>query len=88
MTAATETGPTLREIVLDALHDAFYARRDGIEGCRGCRRNPAGLCGDHQDDAENARLYEEARKRIEQTPGNQEVLAVLGEISDDSSGGN
>lgn len=64
--ALTEvTAPSLREIVLDALSDAFYARRAEIEGCRDCTRNPAGVCAEHQADNDLANEYEDARKQIE-----------------------
>ena len=55
----------LREVVLDALTDAYYARRAEIQGCRFCARNPAGVCADHEEDNAAALEYEEAHKQIE-----------------------
>jgi radical SAM protein with 4Fe4S-binding SPASM domain len=78
VTAATETRPTLREVVLDSLHDAFYARLSSVEECRSCAVQPAGFGPCHQEDAERAQEYDEARKQIERTPDSPEVLAVLG----------
>jgi hypothetical protein len=77
MSAATTVKPSLREIVLDALTDAWYARRAEIQGCRDCGRNPAGICGDHQADNDAAFEYEQARKQIETAPGDPEVIAVF-----------
>jgi hypothetical protein len=77
MSTATETRPSLRAVILDALDDAYYARRYAIEDCRDCTRNPAGVCGDHQADNDLARDYEEARKQLERSPGDPDVLAVF-----------
>jgi len=76
MSAPVLARPTLREIILDALTDAYWGRRAEIEGCRDCSRNPAGICRDHQDDNAAALEYEQARKQIEHSPGDPEVLAV------------
>lgn len=73
----TLTVPSLREVLIDALDDAYWARRAEIEGCRDCTRNPAGICADHQADNDAAHEYEEARKQIEQSPSDPEVLAVF-----------
>ena len=70
------TRPSLLEVVLDALTDAFYARRAEIEGCRDCARNPAGICADHEADNALALSYEEARKQIEHS-SDEEVAALL-----------
>jgi hypothetical protein len=78
MSTATITGPSLLEVLLDSLNDAYYYRRDRIEGCRDCTRNPAGVCPDHQEDNDLVWHYEQARKRIEHSPGDPELLAALG----------
>jgi hypothetical protein len=65
MTTATSTRPSLREIVLDALNDAYYSRRANVEECRACTRQPAGVCPDHLDDSDLSRAYEDARRQIE-----------------------
>ena len=70
------TRPSLLEVVLDALTDAYYARRAEIEGCRDCTRTPAGICADHEADNALAFSYEEARKQIEHA-SDREVLALL-----------
>lgn len=77
----TATRPSLREVILDALLDAWYARRAEIEGCRDCARNPAGICGDHQSDNDAAWFYDDARKQLERTPGDPAALALLGTIT-------
>ena len=77
----TITKPTLREIILDALDDAFWYRRGEIEGCVSCHRNPAGICADHQADNDLASFFEEARKQIQNSPDSPEVLAVLGDAA-------
>ena len=77
MSTATVTRPTLREVILDALDDAYWYRKGEIEDCRDCTRNPAGICGDHEADNDLARSYEEARRQLQQSPGHPEVLAVL-----------
>lgn len=68
--------PSLREIVLDALTDAYWSRRANVEECRTCTRNPAGVCMEHEADHALASDYEEARKQIEHMPGDPEVVAV------------
>jgi hypothetical protein len=78
----TGTRPTLREIVLDALTDAYYARRTEIEGCRDCTSNPAGICADHQADNAAASEYEEARKQIEHGADPGLIGAVAGELAE------
>jgi hypothetical protein len=80
MSAPALTGPSLREIILDALTDAWYARRAEIEGCRDCARNPAGICGDHQADNDAACEFEQARKQIEHSPSDPEVLGLAGDV--------
>lgn len=86
MTPATGTAPTLREIVLDALSDAYYSRRASVEECPSCTKQPAGVGPCHQEDGNLAREYDEARKQIEQQPDGPEVLAVLGTYSNSSGG--
>lgn len=76
MSTATTARPSLRDIILDALDDAYWAHRAEIEGCRDCARNPAGICADHQDDNTAACDYEQARKHLQQAPGDPEVVAV------------
>jgi hypothetical protein len=76
MTAPTIARPTLREVILDALNDAFYSRRANVEECACCAGHPAGACADHQEDAGLARDYEDARKQVEQ--GTPEAMALLG----------
>jgi hypothetical protein len=80
MSAATVTRPTLREIVLDALTDAYWYRRGEVEDCHQCRRSPAGVCADedHQLSLATSQFYEEARKRLENAPSDAEVVALLG----------
>ena len=80
MSTPVITRPTLREVMADALEDAFWARRAEIEGCTHCTRNPTGICGDHQEDNNRAREYEDARKQLERNPEHPEVLAVLAGI--------
>lgn len=79
MTEVT-TRPSLREIVLDALTDAYWYRRGEVEDCRACRKAAAGICADldHQLSSAAALFYEEARKQIQNSPGDPEVLAVTG----------
>ena len=81
MSITTETPATLRQIVLDSLHDAYWAHRNEIESCSCCRSHPAGACIDHQDDDAAARSYEDARMQIERSPGSPEVLAVLADLN-------
>jgi hypothetical protein len=76
--AATMTRPTLRETVLDALSDGYWTRRANIEECPVCTRHPAGVCAEHMEDSALAQAYEEARKRLENAPGDAEVVALLG----------
>ena len=78
---ATISKPTLREVLLDALEDAYWLRRGQIAGCRDCARVPAGVCADHQADNDAAFEYDEARKQLQRTPGHPEVLAVLGDAA-------
>ena len=88
MSTATITRPaTLREIVLDSLNDAYWSRRANVEECRDCSRNPAGVALCHEEDARLAAEYEEARKQIQNSPGDPEVLAVTGgaALSDEAS---
>jgi hypothetical protein len=79
MSTETITRPTLREIILDSLTDAYWYRKGEVEDCPACRRNPAGVCADedHQLSAAAALFYEQARKRIESAPGDPEVLDLL-----------
>jgi hypothetical protein len=63
--SATATRPSLREILLDALSDAYDFRKDATVDCTACKRQPTGICGDHQADHEAAGEYEAARKQIE-----------------------
>jgi hypothetical protein len=79
-TATVTAPPSLRAVILDALHTAYWAERGEIEDCAVCRRHPAGVCADpdHQDAHARTAEYEEARKRIEFSPGDAEVLAVCG----------
>ena len=74
------TRPSLREIILDALTDAFWCRKGEVEDCPACRRSPAGVCADedHQLSLTAALLYEDARKQLERQPGDPEVVALLG----------
>jgi hypothetical protein len=81
MSTAIITRPTLREVVTDALDDAYWYRRGLIEGCADCPKHPAGICADHQADSALARDYEDARKQIQRTPGDPEVVAVFGEMA-------
>ena len=78
--------PTLREVILDSLNDAYWSRRANVEECRACARQPAGICPDHQEDNALAREYEEARKQIERSPGDAEVLAVFAGLSGTEGG--
>jgi len=78
MSTAATIRPTLREVLLDALEDAYWLRRGQIEGCRDCARNPAGICADHRADNDAAWLYDDARKQLQRTPGHPDVLAALG----------
>lgn len=74
---STATEASLREVILDALNDAYYGRRAEIEGCQVCVKQPAGICADHQGDNASALEYEEARKQLERQPEHPEVLAVF-----------
>ena len=85
MSTPTITRPALREVLADALDDAYWFRRGEIEGCVYCPKNPAGICADHQDDNIRALEYEEARKQIERNPECPEVLAVLADLSGGAS---
>jgi hypothetical protein len=80
MAAETITPPTLREIVLDSLTDAYWYRKGEVEDCPACRRSPAGVCADedHQLSLAASQFYEEARKRLENAPSDAEVVALLG----------
>jgi hypothetical protein len=77
VTAETLTVPSLREVLLDGLNDAYWYRKGEVEMCACCTTHPAGVCTDHQEDNALARSYEDARKLIEQSPGHPEVLAVF-----------
>ena len=79
---ATTTKPTLRDILLDSLEDAYWFRKGEVEDCPACRRNPAGVCADldHQNASVLAQDYEEARKQLQRNPECPEVLAVLAGI--------
>jgi hypothetical protein len=79
MSTPVITKPDLRAVLLDALEDAYWGHRAEIESCRDCRRNPAGICPDHQADNDAAFDYDEARKQLQRTPECPEVLAVLAE---------
>ena len=76
----TITRPALRDIILDAVEDAYWYRKGEVEGCRDCARHPAGVCADHQEDNALALDYEEVRKQIQGSPDDPEVLAVLAAI--------
>ena len=75
--SATLTKPSLLEVVLDALDEAYWHRRAEVQGCRDCARNPAGICLDHEADNAAAAEFEEARKRLQRTPDDPEVAALL-----------
>jgi hypothetical protein len=77
MSTATETRPSLRAVILDALEDAYWYRKGEVEDCLDCRKQPAGVCGAHEADGALARDYEEARKQLERSPGDPDVLAVF-----------
>ena len=85
MTAETLTVPSLRDVLLEALDDAYFYRRGEIDGCGDCPKQPARICADHRADNDAAREYEEARKQIERTPGNPEVLAVFAGLNGEAS---
>ena len=77
---ATATRPTLREIILDALSDAYYSRRANVEECAFCAKQPAGVGPCHQEDSDLSRDYENARKQVERSladPGTADELAAL-----------
>ena len=76
---ATLTAPSLREVILDALNDAYWSRRANVEECRSCTRNPCGVCPEHEEDNTLAQEYEEARKRLQNAPGDLDVLAAAAE---------
>jgi hypothetical protein len=80
MTAPAIGHPTLREIVADALVDAYWYRKGKVEDCPACRRSPAGVCADedHQLSLAASRFYEDARKQLENAPSDAEVVALLG----------
>jgi hypothetical protein len=77
MSTPALTKPSLREVVLDNLTYAYYARLAEIQGCRGCGRNPAGVCRDHQEDNDAAFECEQARKQIESAPSDPAVLDLF-----------
>jgi hypothetical protein len=77
MSIATEAGPTLREVILDSLHDAYWARQSNIEECPACAKQPAGVCACHQEDNDLSRQYEDARKQIEGSLAGPETAAEL-----------
>lgn len=87
MSTETRTAPTLRDIILDAIEDAFWYRRAQVEDCGACSRNPAGICGDHQADNDLGALYEDARKHLQRSPGSPEVAALLGTADSTEGGG-
>ena len=81
--SAIATKATLRQILLDALSDAYDYRTADIEGCAACKRQPANICGDHQADNDAALEYEQARKLIEGSLADDRwtaELAVLLEV--------
>jgi hypothetical protein len=77
-TTVTRTPASLRDVILDALSDAFYSRRANVEECRDCTRNPGGVCPAHEKDSGLARAYEEAQRAIRNTGGDGGVLRLLG----------
>ena len=86
MTTATITRPSLREVIADALEDAYWYRKAEIEGCRDCTRNPAGICADHQKDNDLARSYEEARKQLQGSAASDEATALFAGLSGTEGG--
>ena len=84
---STLTVPSLREVLLDAIEDAYWYRKGEVEDCTACRRSPGGVCADldHQNSLAMALEYEQARKQIEQSPGDPEVLAVFAGLSGGAS---
>lgn len=79
MSTETTAKPTLREIILDSLTDAYWYRKGEVEDCQNCRKAPAGVCADedHQLSLAAALFYEEARKQMQNAPGDAEVLALV-----------
>ena len=79
MSSATITRPTLREVLRDALEEAYWLQRGEVEDCGHCRNSPAGVCPDTDHQNANARAveFDEARKQLERNPEHPEVLAVL-----------
>jgi hypothetical protein len=79
MTAATITRPSLREILLDALEDAYWYQKGEVEDCGHCRRSLTGACTEagHQNALALALDYEAARKQIQDSPEAISVLAGL-----------
>jgi len=79
---------TLREILLDSLHDSYWMRQARVEECPACRKHPAGACTEHQEDAGLARDYERARKQIEGSTADpdaaEELAALLGDEGEQS----
>jgi hypothetical protein len=69
--------PSLREVVVDALNDAYWSRRANVEECRACAKQPTGFAVCHEEDARLAAEYEQARKQIEGAPGDPEVLDLF-----------
>jgi hypothetical protein len=78
MTAATMAKPALREVILDALEEAYDHHRTEIEACGHCRRSLTGACADqnHQNAFALALDYEAARRQIEDSPAALAVLAL------------
>ena len=75
--SATITKPSLAEIILDALSDAYWSRVANVEECKACPKQPTEICPEHEADAAAAQDYEEARKRISEAASDTEVLALL-----------
>jgi hypothetical protein len=86
---ATLAKPSLREIVIDALNEAYWSRRANVEECRACAKQPTGFALCHEEDAELARLYEQARKQIEGSLASEGTTAEIAALFlDCETGGN
>jgi hypothetical protein len=84
VTTATTVKPSLQDIILDALNDAYWSRRANVEECRACTRSPAGVLTCHEEDNALALSYEAARKQIEHSPAALEsILAALSDEGQD-----